>query len=180
MEADPDPQQAVTDAVATVQQQNPQQPQISAARRAQLLAMFAVPPGPVAITRANVANALNGGHAANRVGNSRIAIGRSGSGLTVNKLDGTQIGFLRYTLDGTTGRVQQITVNDDCQGQRLGKLLAVAFYEEMANQGATHVELGTNDTSGGFWAVQGLAEHRLTPIATPRAHPGNQNFAVGQ
>jgi ribosomal protein S18 acetylase RimI-like enzyme len=178
MEPDPNPQRAVTDAVATVQQQNPQQ--LTAARRAQLLAMFATPAGPVAVTRAEVANALNGGRAVNRVGNSRIAIGKTGSGITVHTLDGTQLGFLRYTLDGTTGRVQQITVNEDCQGQRLGKLLAVAFYEEMANQGATHVELGTQDTSEGFWNAQGLAEHRLTLIATPRGHGGNQNFAIGK
>jgi GNAT superfamily N-acetyltransferase len=70
-------------------------------------------------------------------------------------------------------------VEEAFQGKGLGKLLAVAYYEHVARQGATTIGLGTEDTSGGFWKKQGIVMSGQTDIAVVRTLENNQAFTIG-
>lgn len=178
MEPDPDPSKAVTAAVKDKVAQTglAMTPQ----RRAQLLAMFAAPPpaGPVQVTVAQIAAALGGGRT--RIANTRFELAVSGGTINLYKR-GTdeRIGHITGPLDGAVALVETVKVEDAFQGQGLGKLLAVAYYEWAASEGATDVALGTDDTSGGFWARQGMAKNRRATIAVARGQAGNQAFNIG-
>jgi GNAT superfamily N-acetyltransferase len=180
MEPKPDPSQAVTEAVKDKLAETATT--MSAARRAQLVAMFAPPPpaGPAPVTVANIAAAVGGGAARNRIANTRFELGVAGGSINLY-LRGRdeRIGHITGPLQGTVALVETVKVEDAFKGQGLGRLLAVAYYEHVAGQGALHVGLGTPDTSGGFWDSQGVAMGGRTGIAAARARPNNQNFTIG-
>ena len=181
MEPTPNPGKAVTKVVESKQEESGKK--LSAEDVARLRAMLMAPApviGPVQVTRAEITAALNAGLAMNRIGTSRYYLSKSGTSVRVHfGSTGDSIGHVTGGKDGDTGKVETIEVSGAHRGKGLGRLLAVAFYEDMVNQGCAFVSLGTPDTSGGFWDKQGVQQAAKTAIATAQGRGGNQQFNIG-
>ncbi len=96
-----------------------------------------------------------------------------GAAIKLSHLRGnTEVGSVRGGLGGAGGvvaMVETINVSADRQRRGLGRLLAAVFCAHWAANGATHVQLGTNDTSGGFWASLGVSQANAITIVAAQA-----------
>ena len=87
-----------------------------------------------------------------------------GAAIKLSHLKGNvEVGSIRGGLGGAGGAVamvETVNVSADKQRRGLGRLLAAAFCAHWASNGATHIRLGTNDTSKGFcdWIQGGYAQ----------------------
>ena len=92
-----------------------------------------------------------------------------GAAIKLSHLKGNaEVGSIRGGLGGAGGvvaMVETINVSADRQRRGLGRLLAAAFCAHWAANGATQIQLGTNDTSGGFWASLGVSQTNAITIA---------------
>ena len=104
------------------------------------------------------------------------AVGGAGAQvLIVNPLTQreTQVGSIKgavgpKVVDGKsvlTGEVDEINVQAGYQGRGLGYVLGIAFLARSEQGGATYMQLGTEDTSEGFWTSLNVAQNRLIKIA---------------
>jgi hypothetical protein len=121
------------------------------------------------ITQAQIANTVNGqaSEIGVKAGNTFWYIKYGGAIIKVTHLRGQQeCGSIRGGLSGATAKIETINVNHDKQRKGLGKLLAAAFYGYWSVNGATHVQLGTTDTSNGFWPHLGVSQANAVLIAT--------------
>jgi hypothetical protein len=92
-------------------------------------------------------------------GTAKVKIGTSlyyleGSGSSGLKLYFMQeeIASVKFTLEGTLAKVQEINTRAQYQRQGYGKLMAACFFGYCQAKGILSVRLGTTDTSGGFWS----------------------------
>lgn len=120
------------------------------------------------ITRADLQNAINSPQASSergaKIGNSMFFIRVTLGSVRIYDNKGEEQGIIKGGVTSKVGKVETINTKAYAQGMGIGKLMAAAFYEICLNQGATHVQLGTTDTSGGFWPYLGVAQAKKTAI----------------
>lgn len=180
MDADPDPQKAVTDTVETKLKQKGTP--LSAEAKAKLLASLRAPvrqqAGSVPVSVADIEDALGGPRTT--IGASRFALSVTTG--TVNLyVRGREesIGHITGPVLNGVALVQSLKVNDAFKGQNLGKLLVVAHLRWAKSQAATHYGLGTEDTSGGFWGKYKIGTGGSLPIETAIGNVGTGNLPIG-
>jgi N-acetylglutamate synthase-like GNAT family acetyltransferase len=79
----------------------------------------------------------------------------------------TEVGMIRGGLSMTdkhTALVETINISPDQQGKGLGKLLVAAFLAYWNSRGVSKIQLGTTDTSGGFWSKLGVSQSNRVMI----------------
>lgn len=181
MDADPDPQKAVTDTVETKVKQKGTP--LSAEAKAKLLARLLNPvpqqAGPVTVSVADIEGAL--GDSRTPIGASRFALSVTAGTVNLYVL-GTEepIGHITGPVLNGVALVQSLKVNEAFKGQNLGKLLVVAHLRWAKNQAATHYGLGTEDTSGGFWVKYRIGTGGSQLIDTAIDSVGTGNLRIGK
>lgn len=76
-----------------------------------------------------------------------------------------EVGKVRFTTGGGRVNVETINVSGTRQGRGLGKLLVAALCAYAQANAIANMGLGTEDTSGGFWAKYGVGQGGNTSVA---------------
>jgi hypothetical protein len=74
------------------------------------------------------------------------------------------------------GEVDEINVTAGYQGRGLGYVLAIAFLVGSEAEEATYIQLGTEDTSEGFWTSLNVGQNRLITIEEVKSKVRNFNI----
>ena len=100
-----------------------------------------------------------------RIGATRYYLRVTGAGIRLFYLS-TEVAFILGGMANNVALVQTINTHALYRGNGYANVVALAFYAYWQAQGATHVSLGTNDTSGGFWTARGVHQNANTLIGT--------------
>jgi hypothetical protein len=105
-----------------------------------------------------------------KIGQSNYQLALSGISLTMEYPPLGNVGHMRGGVKDGVGLVYTVNTVKEYEGQGIGKLMAGTFYLWIQKKGATHVQLGTLDTSKGFWAYLQVYQAQATPIETAWAN----------
>jgi hypothetical protein len=94
-----------------------------------------------------------------------------GTTITLSYTGLGEVGHITGGMNDQIASVTNVKVGSEFQKQGLGKLLAAAFYAYWEGKGATKFNLGTVDSSGGFWGHLGMSSSAI-PVATAWAKLG--------